>query len=615
MVRLAPTMYDDRSQQTVCSTMRTGCAAMPEPDSGAMAPHLGVLPARAHEDTSVLLTMARRSSPRSSYFSVEINHGGYFLGEGKNISYVSGVSQWFDQVDSVTWSALMLENLIEDMGYEMSGRITMHYCDTFLSVSSDGLRKIRGDEECQAMLSFLGMGQHFFSLFLDHDDSLRARNWDDVVDFLVIDLPPVISPAKPTGNREGNEVVGSQNSDLEPVPLQVISPLQVTNVADNAAARTRKRRLAAVEKGPIFHLDEAETEDDEQDSDFDPTDIVDSELDVSDGDDDLFEDNVENSEDEEVKLPKGQGREKAKAEKIQEAKEMAFKEEDSEDDQLWGPDTDIDAIHTRFKMFRQENLHNPKFFVGQCFESVEMLRKAIQVYSCINRQALKLPVNDKKRLNAKCSEGCKRNLWVSMSSISKCFMIKNFCGEHNHSCSRTFKVHAFTSKFLAERYLESFRVDQDMNMKNFSRIIQKDWYMTPGRSKLQRARRLAMKVIYGDEEGQYKLLWDYANEIRRSNPRSSFFLSLDENSRFQRCYMFLDASKRGFLQGCRPMIFVDDCFIKTRYRGQLLTAVGMDPNDCIFPIAVAAVEVEDTTNWTWFLESLKHDLGIVNTHP
>jgi hypothetical protein len=423
----------------------------------------------------------------------------------------------------------------------------------------------------------------------------------------VIDLPPVISPAKPTGNRDGDELVGIENSDLQPVPLQVISPLRDSNVA----TRTRKRRLVAVEDD-----EEAEIEDDaDQDSDFDPNGIVDSELDVSDGDDDLFEDNVDNSEDEEVKVPKGQGREKAKAEKIEEAKKMAFKEEDSEDDELWGPDTDIDAIHTRFKMFREEDLHNPKFFVGQCFESVEMLRKAIQVYICINRQDIKLPVNDRKRLNAKCSEGCKWNLWASMSSISKCFMIKNFCGEHSHSCSRTFKVHAFTSKFLAERYLESFRADQDMNMKNFSRIIQKDWNMTPGRSKLQRARRLAMKVIYGDEEGQYKLLWDYANEIRRSNPGSSFFLSLDENSRFQRCYMCLDASKRGFLQGCRPVIFVDGCFIKTRYRGQLLTVVGMDPNDCIYPIAVAAVEVEDTTNWTWFLESLKHDLGIVNTHP
>jgi hypothetical protein len=49
-------------------------------------------------------------------------------------------------------------------------------------------------------------------------------------------------------------------------------------------------------------------------------------------------------------------------------------------------------------------------------------------------------------------------------------------------------------------------------MKKNSRIIQKDWNMTAGRSKLQRARRLAMKVIYGDEESQYKMLWDYVKE-------------------------------------------------------------------------------------------------------
>jgi hypothetical protein len=43
------------------------------------------------------------------------------------MSYVSGHVIWYDQVDSVTWSALMLENLIEDMGYEICGRIVVHF--------------------------------------------------------------------------------------------------------------------------------------------------------------------------------------------------------------------------------------------------------------------------------------------------------------------------------------------------------------------------------------------------------------------------------------------------------------------------------------------------------
>jgi hypothetical protein len=49
--------------------------------------------------------------------------------------------------------------------------------------------------------------------------------------------------------------------------------------------------------------------------------------------------------------------------------------------------------------------------------------------------------------------------------------------------------------------------------------------------------------------------------------------------------------------------------------GQLLTAVGIDPNDCIFPIAMAVVEVESMKTWTWFLQSLKQDLKIDNTYP
>ena len=47
----------------------------------------------------------------------------------------------------------------------------------------------------------------------------------------------------------------------------------------------------------------------------------------------------------------------------------------------------------------------------------------------------------------------------------------------------------------------------------------------------------------------------------------------------------------------------------------MLCSIGMDPNDCIYPLAFAVVEVENTDTWKWFLSNLKSDLGILNTEP
>lgn len=84
---------------------------------------------------------------------------------------------------------------------------------------------------------------------------------------------------------------------------------------------------------------------------------------------------------------------------------------------------------------------------------------------------------------------------------------------------------------------------------------------------------------------------------------------------FHTCYVSFDACKRGFLSSCRPIIFLDGCHIKTKFGGHLLTVVGIDPNDCIYPIAMAVVEVESRASWGWFLNTLKEDLLIDNTGP
>jgi hypothetical protein len=525
----------------------------------------------------------------SGLFSVQIHHGGYFLGHGNNRSYVGCGSVWLDNVDSDDWCPLFLENLVEDLGYEKQGRMTIYYCVPILSIDRNGLRLLEDQVDTDAMVNWVGCEKHFFNIYLDHDQSIRAIDWDDVVQFPVADLPPVISPMKPANNVDVEDAT-SQVDDI-PVPLQTVQPEQ------ERRTRSKKKMNLKSQSDDEDENREAQSDDDAG-SDFA---LQDSDYDLSD-DDDLYEDNVD---DDEGKVKKTQVKENVKVEG----------DGDSEEEDLWAPDSDDDKVEMKLKTFRKEDLSNVSLHVGLKFADAAMVRAAIREYSCQNRREIILPINDRTRINGKCrgSDTCSWNIWVSYDNRTKCWMVKTY--EPRHSCRKKWNVRAFTADFIARKFMESFKADQGMNLKNFQRLVQKDWNMTPSSSKLRGARRIAMRRIYGDEEAQYSMLWDFGNELRTTNPGSSFYLALDENARFRRCYMSLQASKVGFLEGCMPIIFLDDTHIKTRYIGQLLCAVGIDPNDCILPIAIAAVEVEDTENWTWFLETLKKDLDIVNTTP
>ena len=54
--------------------------------------------------------------------------------------------------------------------------------------------------------------------------------------------------------------------------------------------------------------------------------------------------------------------------------------------------------------------------------------------------------------------------------------------------------------------------------------------------------------------------------------------------------------------------------LKGYYKGQLLTAVGRDPNDNIYHIAMTVAKAKCKDSWCWYLETLVSDLGPRGTH-
>ncbi|XP_027099094.2 uncharacterized protein [Coffea arabica] len=151
-----------------------------------------------------------------------------------------------------------------------------------------------------------------------------------------------------------------------------------------------------------------------------------------------------------------------------------------------------------------------------------------------------------------------------------------------------------------------------MGLKN---DIRRDLMINVSIAKVGRAKRKAKDMMLGTDMEQYQKLWNYAATVRDTNAGSTVKMQIDkppDGSRgtFQRLYYYLYACKKGFLDGCRPIIGLDGCFLKTAFGGQLLSVLGRDGNDNMVPIAFAVVEVERYDSWKWFLELLMADLGM-----
>mgnify|MGYP003330886055 CR=1 FL=1 len=208
-------------------------------------------------------------------------------------------------------------------------------------------------------------------------------------------------------------------------------------------------------------------------------------------------------------------------------------------------------------------------------------------------------------------------LHVSRNVQNSMWVVKTYVS--THVCLQSRKIKACTARYLSKQLVDEVRTNPHMPVQSIKENWQKKLELSISKMKAFRAKQLAYKEVMGDYKEQYLTLRAYALELQRTNIGTTTKIEVEACANpsgytrvFKRMYICLGPLKEGFKRIKRDLLGVDGTFIKGPYLGQLLTAVGVDPNDGIYPLVYALVEAETLSSWKWFLLCLRDDLGLTS---
>ncbi|XP_074314716.1 uncharacterized protein LOC141649946 [Silene latifolia] len=187
--------------------------------------------------------------------------------------------------------------------------------------------------------------------------------------------------------------------------------------------------------------------------------------------------------------------------------------------------------------------------------------------------------------------------------------IKKIEGEHNEFFFLK-KNPMATTIWMVKKLESDLKAQPNMPVNSIVDLLMLKFGIEACRRTLYKVRVVSSELIFGAHEKSYNLLPAYAEMIKSTNPGSWELTTWhspcnDGVFNFKAMFVTYTAWIRGFLRGCRPIIGVDGCHLKGRYKGMLLSAISLDSNNNIFLVAYAIVGKEMTDTWSYFFRNLK----------
>ncbi|XP_010524936.1 PREDICTED: uncharacterized protein LOC104802842 [Tarenaya hassleriana] len=255
-----------------------------------------------------------------------------------------------------------------------------------------------------------------------------------------------------------------------------------------------------------------------------------------------------------------------------------------------------------------------QFLVGQEFPDVKSCRRALRDMAIAQHFEMQTIKSDKTRFTAKCAtEGCPWRVHAAKLPGVPNFTIRTIheshtCGGINHLGHQQASV-----QWVASSVEQRLRENPNCKPKEILEEIHRVHGITLSYKQAWRGKERIMAAMRGSFEEGYRLLPQYCEQVKRTNPGSiASVYGNPADDCFQRLFISFQASIYGFLNACRPLLGLDRTYLKSKYLGTLLLATGFDGDGALFPLAFGVVDEENDENWMWFLCEL-HNLLETNT--
>lgn len=252
--------------------------------------------------------------------------------------------------------------------------------------------------------------------------------------------------------------------------------------------------------------------------------------------------------------------------------------------------------------------------VGQEFPDVQSCRRALRDMAIALHFEIQTVKSDKTRFTAKCaSEGCPWRVHAAKLPGVPTFTIRTIHSEHKCGGIDHLGHQQASVQWVASSVEQRLRENPHCKPKEILEEIHRVHGITLSYKQAWRGKERFMASFRGSFEEDYRLLPQYCNQVRRTNPGSMASVCVNpvDNS-FLRLFISYQASIYGFLNACRPLIGLDRTVLKNKYLGTLLFATGFDGDGELFPLAFGVVDEENDETWMWFLSEL-HNLLDTNT--